>query len=390
MMRGPIIHGALLAAALLVAYQTWTREAAPEAKRGEFVLWQGTSEAVKAIAYDTENKTVRVERRDGYLWATVTRTTPAAPKPPKPAPAEDAPPAAGDKAPATATEPAQAGDKAPATATEPAQAGDKVAATSGEAPATDEPAPAPTVTEKQFPVGEQGDELFASYAPLRALRELGALTDEQRKEYGLDASKTQLTVYYGNAQRSLAIGDRVYGGSDRYAIDAESGRAYVIAGEVVSPLEGSEAALRERDLLPFTSDQVKTATLATPNQTRELVRGDNEGPHGREAATWAYADAPMDNDQTLANFMTRLEKLVPTEYLPERREDSMTRVVLVTYRGADGAQLGTLALYRAEAAAGAEPEYFLRTENTRVLGQVPAPSAEQIDKDLEQLFAPSK
>ena len=39
MKRGPMIQGVLLIAALLFAYQTWTRDKSVKVERGEFVLW---------------------------------------------------------------------------------------------------------------------------------------------------------------------------------------------------------------------------------------------------------------------------------------------------------------------------------------------------------------
>ena len=83
---------------------------------------------------------------------------------------------------------------------------------------------------------------------------------------------------------------------------------------LISPLEAAEAALRERDLRGFEVANIKTVELETPKAKRSLVRGTTEGPHGVELTTWAYADAPDEVDQTLANFMNRLESLTPMDY----------------------------------------------------------------------------
>jgi hypothetical protein len=75
---GPIAHGALLVAALVFAYQTWTRDKTEAPKVGSVTVWQESMDDFVSFAFDGENKSVRVERRkDGdqsYYWGKVTRT----------------------------------------------------------------------------------------------------------------------------------------------------------------------------------------------------------------------------------------------------------------------------------------------------------------------------
>jgi hypothetical protein len=426
MKRGPMVHGVLLVAALLWAYQTYTREDTAEPKTGEFQVW--SHDSVQAIAFESERRSVRVEhRRDDkgaeYLWGVVVRTTPK-PTPPKP--------------------PVPAGGDA--------------------GPAARPPEPEMETKTQEFPVGEAGEELIKNFKELRALRNLGPLSDEQKKDFGVADSKDSLTVSFGGkASRSLIVGGRVYGGSDRYVLDPDSGRGYVLSAEVLRSLEGAEASLRLRELHAYKDEKVARAAVELEGgKRRELVKkpakdGKAEAAEADMAgkpAEWADAAAPDKVDQTLANFLDRVGRLVPIDYDAKVQPSALSRLVVLRYRDDKGKDLGYLELYRSSpkatpaaaepgkpatpagaptepgkpatpAGAAAQPgkpatppadphghqhgedghdhgtppaspeagkppapevEYYIRTEQTRVLGKVSKLSAERVEQDLKELF----
>jgi hypothetical protein len=375
--RGPIIHGVLLIAALLLAYQTWTRPKGDDAKkvRGDVVLWKKDAKQIVAVEYVTERKTVRIERRDDYLWGIVTRDTT------KPTPAKkDEPPAGEDDA--EAPEPAPEDGAMP----EPA-------------PPDPEPEPAPepvppepetTTVVNEFPVADSADELFAGLATMRMLRDLGVPDDDKRKEFELEDAKTQLTVDFGSETRTFLVGGRVFGGSDRYVQDPTSSRAYVMAGETLRPLEGGDQSLRDRKIAPAEDANVTGAVLKTAAGERSLVRGEKAGPHGAKEVTWADAQTPTDPDQTLANFISRVERLAPSEFLPELSTAELQSVIRFEYAGAGGKSLGSLELFKQSGENPGEFEYFVLSERTRVPAKVHRLSAERIEKDLDTLFTPQE
>src|SRR5690606_12658946 len=135
----------------------------------------------------------------------------------------------------------------------------------------------------------------------------------------------------------------------------------------------------------FPATEVKQATLETPKQKRQLVRGEKDGPHGQPTTTWAYADKPDDHDQTLANLMSRIERLSPLEYTADKKADGLELVVRVTYTN-DAGKHGTLAVVREPGEAEGAYEYYMRTDKARVFGKLPRPSAERVAKDLDQLL----
>jgi hypothetical protein len=457
---GPIIHGALLTAALVFAYQTWTREPPSEPKGGTVTVWKESVDRFQSMSYDGDNKSLLIERRgegpDAYHWGTVSRSRkaprtrvpvknddpekairemegghgpddghghgpddghghgapPAAPKGPTPQRTTGAPKGPQSPHRTEATDPA-------AEAVDTAEAGGD-GAEAAEAPAL--PEPEMITTTKEFPLGEGGAELIANLSHLRALRDLGKLSDAQKDEYGLSESKESLKVFFqGGVQRSLVLGGKVIGGSDRYAMDPDSGKGYVLAHtEVTRHFDTLETSLGLKELHAFMRDPedsaktprdpkvprpkkdkyrgVRKIHVATPDASRDLLRADTTDPQGAQVLGWASADAPDRPDLSYSNFLSQVERLKPVDYLPDVDEASLTRLLTIEYRSDAGKVLGTFEFFKREkvsplVAPGGEDdakdkdevEYFVKTELTRIPGKVSKMSAERVEQDIPQL-----
>ncbi|HKE20471.1 MAG TPA: hypothetical protein VKB80_36610 [Kofleriaceae bacterium] len=308
----------------------------------------------------------------------------------------------------------------------------------GEETADDEgtggaPAAAPpeetTSKTKEFPVGKTGTELIANLVNLHALRELGVLTDKQKEEYDLTDSKENLTVFFkGGKKHTLIIGSRVYGGGDRYVMNADNGKGYVLSNsEIMRHIDGAENSLGLKDLHRFQEDQeddepnssvvpsgpkpkkdryagVREIEVETPDGTRTLLRHEQKDAEtGGTIAGWADKQKPGEADMTFGNFLSQVERLKPTEYDQTIDLSKLTKVMTLRYKNSDGKAIGTFELYRKEAAVTPElepsdeskkenqPEYFVKTELTRVAGKLNRMSAERVTDDIPELFgAPPK
>jgi len=413
--RGPLIHGALLVAALAFAYQTWTRDDTPTVDRGQFTLWDQSPESFVSLTYEADKKTVKLERRkDGdqtYLWATVTRTV-EKPKPkkapePKPeAPADDeakpadgeAKPADGEAKPADAkpadaeaadTKPAD-GEATPADASEAdAKAADGAAEPepASTAPAdTAEPEAVVETKTDEFPVGETGEKLIEAVTPLLALRDLDAPVAKELERYGLAEPKLTLTVEFTNGTRTLQIGGRVYGGSDRYVRDPKSERVYVINGSNLRTLEGGDSALRDNRLIGVDREVVKGIAIVAGDVRREGVRVDAHAPgQPQHRVFWATKAEPDKEDPTLTNFMTRVEKLVPLGFEAELDATQLTEVVRFEYIDKDGDVIDTVIVFQGPGKTEDKPEYYGKSRHTRVFARLNRPLASQVAEDLAQV-----
>ena len=82
-MRGPLIHGVLLAVMLVYGYRTWTRDKTSAPTTGNVVLWDKTENDLVSIEYKAPKKIVKVDKKADYWWGSDT-TIETKPKPPKP------------------------------------------------------------------------------------------------------------------------------------------------------------------------------------------------------------------------------------------------------------------------------------------------------------------
>src|SRR5690349_16556963 len=194
-MRGALIHGGLLVVMLLYGYRTWTRDTNTPPDRGSVVLWDKSESDLTALELKSDTRVIRLERRgqggDSYWWGTDTtierRPKPVPPKPP--ADGSGAGSAAGSGA-------GSAGGSGPGSA---AGSGAGSAATP---PAATPPAADDEVRKtREFPIGEAAEELIQAWAKARALRDLGAPTEEQSKDYKLSDAKTTITATFKEGPR---------------------------------------------------------------------------------------------------------------------------------------------------------------------------------------------
>ncbi|MCE9572434.1 MAG: DUF4340 domain-containing protein [Deltaproteobacteria bacterium] len=434
-MKGIAIHGALLAVMLAVSYQTWTRDTTVRVSTGEVEIWDRKADDVTAVEFQTVRKdattgatnerTVRVERRgtgaDAYWWGIETKTD----QKPKPAPKPDAgvPDAAvpGDagvaKSDAGAPPKGDAGAPAVADAGAPkgdaGTPGDAAAATDAGVPVVaDAGAPPPVgeletkTTKREFPIGDKFPvagapqpmtfaELLGNWASMHAVRALGTLTDQQKKDFGLDDSTTTFAVLLKDGTHTFVLGGKVTGSKERYAIAVDSNQAYILSGAMIDPLESGENALSPSAPNGFDTANIGRVVISAGGKTRQadrIAKGWGDG----------FTQKP---DQTLANFVDNLEKLRAQSYEADLKVSDLTLVVGLTYSDKAQKQLGTLTLYKREkpadkpdgAAAMAPPamgqpttvtEYFVVSETTRVPAKVPTPVAERVEQDLATVFTP--
>jgi len=425
-MKGVIVHGVLLVLALTFGYQTWTREKTAKPTTGEVSLWDRNVSDLVAVEYENDKRTVRIERRGtgdaAYLWGIDTRVEKhLKPKPPTP-PAEDKKPddkkaddkkaddkKADDKKADDKTAKAKADDKA-AEADDKAKPDDKtpddkdkVASTAvdaGAPPAPPEPEYETTTTKREFPVGDAGEAIIKNMASMHVVRALGTLTDEQKKEFKLDSAVTTLAVIFKDGTKNFVIGDPVTGTAQRYALDPDSGKGFILAGTLISPLQSGESVLAPKQPNGFDQASLDSVELTANGKTKTASRIETTTEKGIKAKTWGDK-ATQKPDQTLANVIDNIGSLKASRYAPELAVKDMTRVVSVTYKDAKGKQLGTLGLYKIEKPGelpedgSADPtkppppviEYYVLTETTRVPAQVAKPLADRIEQDVPTLFS---
>ncbi|MGK4004168.1 DUF4340 domain-containing protein [Sorangium sp. So ce1036] len=337
--RSFFVHLGLLFAAALFAVLVWTRDKTASALAvADVTVWAGRADDVERVTFEAESKTVVLEARKDKEGRYFVGTAERRKKPPADKPKDDV-------------------------------------HGHGAAHEHDAPPAEPETTVKTFVSVSGGNKLAEALAPLKALRAIGRIADDRAAEFGLDEPEGTLTVKLRGAERKLVIGGPTPGGADRYARDESSGEVYAIKGDIYRDLDTADGRLMERELHEWKDVDLTRARVIVGDKRREIVRGGDEGKK-----FWADPATPDQNDETVANWMTKLDRLRPTEYVaapPEQREV----VVRVEYAGSSG-DIGFVDLVKGSPGSSGKPDYFLVTERTRLHGKVSASLAEQVEQDV--------
>ena len=334
--RGFFVHLGLLALAVTFAMLVWTRDKKAAAlSQADVTVWSGRAADVQRIAFEGKKKKVVLEaRQDKAGRYFVGRAEREAAAPPDADHADHA-------------------DHADQAAAKP----------EGEAKSS------------TFVSVGAANKLAELLAPLKAMRAIGRVGDDRAAEFGLDDPEGTITVTVGGAERKLVVGGATPGGADRYARDPASGEVYAVKGDIFRDLDQAESRLLERDPHEWRDIEVSRAKVIVGDKARELARGGAEGKK-----FWADPASVDQADETAGNWMSKLERLRPTEYTttaPEPREV----VLRVEYTGNAGA-LGFLELVKGPPGPTGKPDYFVTTERLRLHGKVPVSLAEQVEQDL--------
>ena len=260
-----LIHGALLGLSVLSAGYVWTREEDPKALvQAEVTVWSGKPADVTQMRYEGKTKKVELvpksDARGRYFVGTIDKETPA---------------------------PRVSGDAG--------------------AP---EPAAAPTRTVTSFVSIDAAEKLVAEYAPLKALRGVGHIGAEREAEFGFDKPEGTIVVTLSGAEKKLTIGGTTPGGADRYVRDEGSGEVFVLRGETVRGLDSADSRLITRDLHGWKDNELQSAHIVVGDKSRDVLRTDADGKR-----IWADPATPTQNDETIANWITKVDRLRPNEDL---------------------------------------------------------------------------
>lgn len=239
------------------------------------------------------------------------------------------------------------------------------------------PRPVTPIESATFAAVELADKLAEKLAPARAKRTIGEVTPDRLEVFGLDDPEGTLRVEFGDKVRVLVIGGRTPGGSDRYARVQQTGLVYVIDNAIVRDISGGDVRLSERKLHAWKDSDVAQAVIMAGDKERRVVRAGTEGRR-----FWADAASPDQPDETVANWLQKLQRLRPTKYFDELPEDA-TKFVRIDYRSTDG-DVGFVELHRR--VFEEKDEYFVTSEQMRLHATVPASLGEQLEEDLPSLL----
>jgi hypothetical protein len=345
-----LVHGAVLAVAVLGAGYFWTRDKDTAGSVvADVTVWGGKPADVQKIVFESKARTTRIESRKDEVgrWfeGTVSKQAPPPPAP-KPKPKPDAGPDGSDGE----------ASEAPVEAVKP-----------------------PTVV--QVISVKAAEKIAEAVAPLKAVREIGRVPGDLEADFGLAEPEGTLTLTIGGNERKLVVGAAAPGGADRYVRNAATELVYAVRGDFLRDLMSGETVLNERDLHGFEDEEIKSVRILSGGKSREILRSG-----AASAAVWSDPATPEKPEETVSNWMAKVARLRPTEYVDALPGPAEANLLLrLEYVGKKG-DLGFLEVYRFGGAEEKKSDWFIRTERTRKFAKVFGATAEQVEQDLEALL----
>ncbi len=243
-MKRPLaIYGILLATSLGFAYRTWTHEGDPDLSKSVVVL-AGDEEDLEAIEYSSDKLsltlTVKEDELGRYYWV---RAEPQA------QPEEEPEPEGADP---HKSKPIKDDGK--------------------------------TV---EFKAGKAGDTVVKGMAPFVAKRTLEGIGEDKLDELGFGDSPTTLTIRRkGREPKSYELGTNVYGASNVYVRDPESGTIYLVEAKLVRPLQNGKRSLPDRTMLGLQIKEIKQVRVSSGEASATFEQHNADDP---EAMFWSVA-----------------------------------------------------------------------------------------------------
>ncbi|HMA96206.1 MAG TPA: DUF4340 domain-containing protein [Polyangiaceae bacterium] len=328
--KGLFLHVGLFVAASATALVTASASREPsDGRRVEAELWPGPADALSRINYEAEGqKTTILPAKDSVGRYAVVEVTKAA-KPPLGV--------------------AGGGPDASAVAKPPET--------------------------KRFISVDEAEKLLAAMAPAKSYRSLGKIEPSRLVDYGLDKPESRFSVEVGGKTYRLEVGALTPGSGDYYVRDPDTGQVHTFSAEQIGKLKFSDSRLLEHDLHGFNTDDVRAVEVLAGGKKRRAVRVE-----GKPNA-WADPATPTVADETVGNWLLKVQRLHPQNYVENPVDLPANALVRVEYYDQKG-KVGYLELFRA---TGAEKKYLARSERTRWYVDIPPSAAEPIEQDVNTI-----
>ena len=363
MTRIMILSGVLLAS-LVASYLTWTADEADGSDDSEVTVYVAAESDLQKLTHASDDLDVTVERRSDdrgeYIWVETTERKEVVVEPE---------PAAEPEGEAVEEEVAEAEDAEAAAADADAEPDD----VEEEA---EEPEPETRIeeTRRAFRGNDAAAELWASFAPLSALRELDAASAADGDVFGFDEPEGVISVTRRSGTVELTLGGETYGSKDRYV--RADGRVFLIDDAKLRPLLFASQRLVERRLQPLAETEIEKVEVAGDGVQGSFV---HRNADDRAKAFWARAGTPDDEDENVGLWLGKLFKLRLMSYATDVDRSSLKPLFTFTVHG--GGESWQVAVLEGEGT------YYADSAFDRALVELTQSMAGEAVADLQEILA---
>jgi Domain of unknown function (DUF4340) len=281
-MRQIAVLSVALVVSLVWSYRTWTDDS-EEISDDVVFVYQASEKDLQKVAWNSEQLKVTVEKkkddRGEYLWVSTEEVK--------------------KKLPSTMEKPPG----------HPGEDGDEGAHGEEGEPAAEVPT---EIKRSQFVASAQGEEMWKSFAPLQALRELPA-EGIDKATFGLAGGEDAATIEIvaGRGATQLQLGGETYGSKDRYV--QLDGKVYLVDDATLRPLQYASSRLVERSLYPLPDAEIEAVEVELA--PGKVVRWTHANKDDAAKAFWARSESPDKEDDVGATWLDKVFKLKLREYV---------------------------------------------------------------------------
>lgn len=222
-------------------------------------------------------------------------------------------------------------------------------------------------------------------SPLRAVRDLGVVAQENLGEYGLIQSAITLEIELQNGERQPAfqVGIRNFGTRYHFVKDKLTGNVYLVDGSILDVMAQAKTRLFERNLLASdvaTANRVEVKLKGKKGIVTYILTKDGFDPQGE--VSWQFKGGKDLSANTKANtWLDKISKLYGVKYTTIT--PNTAPIFEVTYYLGEKA-LETLQIYKQK--EGEQDIYLARSNHTQASVEINQTRMGQIEGDLALVF----
>lgn len=371
-MKQVAVLATLLAISMVGSYIVWTDDSPDVTTTGDEVMVYSANPAdVTTLAWKSETVDIVLERKSDtkgeYTWVTTTeRKEKKAKKPPKSHGEEGE---EGEEGVPEGIE-APTDDVPPGDGAEPGAEGAE-----GEEPEADEPAEV-IVTTMSFRGNKQAEEMWDSFAPLMALRELKP-EDATQEFFGFDEPDGTVEVTRKGQLQSIIVGGETFGGRDKYVKTGD--RIFLLDDQAIRPLQFGKTRLLERNLQPLGEPETASVTITSPAGEKTFVQQNRDD---RAQAKWTTQEDP-ETEHTVGTWLGKVYKMRAKTYVLEADIEG-TLEVAFTYELKGDTESWPVQILKDDKTPA---NYYAKPTYLRGVVELTRSLASDAVEDLEQIMA---
>lgn len=332
-----IIYALLLVTSLGFAYRSWTAEQGPDLSESVVIL-QLAQDDLTGVRYDSAKIDVALEVRDDeagrYVWV-------------------------------------NAKPKAEEPEAEPA-----------DAPPNPHAPPPVDTTPEEFKAGLAGDRVIEGLAPFVAKRILEGVDEAKLDELGLANAEATLSIERdGRDAKTYEVGGGVYGGSNVYVRDAETGTIYVVDAKLIRPLQNAKRTLVDRTLFEIPQKDISQVVIKAGEAQATF---EQRNPDDAQATFWAAPNASEANE-TAGGWLDKALRLKTSSYVQPGSEPTELEEVFSFEVQSAGTPSVSVSVLRAWGEDG-EENWYGRSAHTRALVSLQRAGAAEAAADVASVL----